>query len=140
MSVTVPEPSSIPTAKEYRYVKTKDEIVSTTLPAKERKERYANAVWQVALRTLHEIFEADRAAKIRSVALTVDLSTIAPATGRPERVPLAVVAADRDTFASFDLARVVPSATLSHLGAALSKSPFDLTPADTSAGVRVRGR
>ena len=41
---------------------------------------------------------------------------------------------------NFDLANVVPHATLTHLGAALSKSPFDLTPADSSAGVRVRGR
>jgi restriction system protein len=140
LDVTVPEPSSIPTVKEYRYVKAKDEIVSTGLPMKDRKERYANAVWQVALRTLHEIFEADRAGKVRSVALTVSTSHIAPATGRPEAVPLAVVAADRETFATFDLARVVPHATLTHLGAALSRSPFDLTPADTSVGVRTRGR
>ncbi len=140
LTVIVPDPSSIPTVKEYRYVKAKDEIVPTALSVKEQKERYANAVWQVALRTLHEIFEADRAGKIRSVALTVGTSHIAPATGRPENVPLAVVAADRDTFSTFDLGNVVPRATLMHLGAALSKSPFDLTPADTSAGVRVRGR
>jgi restriction system protein len=140
LTVTVPGPDSVPAAKEYRYVKARDEIVSTALPVKERKERYANAVWQVAIRTLHEVFEADRAGKIRSVALSVAASRIAPATGRPEDVPLAVVAADRDTFTTFDLAHVVPHATLTHLGAALSKSPFDLTPADTSIGVRVRGR
>ncbi len=140
LTVTVPDPSSIPTVKEYRYVKAKDEIVPTALPVKEQKERYANAVWQVALRTLHEIFEADRAGKIRSVSLTVGTSHIAPATGRLENVPLAVVAADRDTFSTFDLSNVVPHATLTHLGAALSKSPFDLKPADTSAGVRVRGQ
>ncbi|HKT02044.1 MAG TPA: hypothetical protein VJT31_21160 [Rugosimonospora sp.] len=140
LNVTVPEPHSIPAVKEYRYVKAKDEIVPIALPMKERKERFANAVWQVALRTLHEIFEADRARKIRSVALTVGTSQIAPATGQPEVVQLAVVAADRDTFATFDLAHVVPHATLVHLGAALSKSPFDVTPADTRAGIRVRGR
>jgi restriction system protein len=140
LDVTVPEPNSVPTVREYRYVKAKDEIVPTALPVKERKERYANAVWQVALRTLHEIFEADRSRKLRSIALTVRTSRIAPATGRPEEVPLAVVAADRETFAAFDLAQVVPYATLTHLGAALSRSPFDLTPADTGVGVRVRGR
>jgi restriction system protein len=140
LNVTVPEPSDIPTVKEYRYVKAKDEIVPTALPIKERKERYANAVWQVALRTMHEIFEADRAGKIHSVALTVSTSHMAPTTGRPEDVPLVVVAADRETFTTFDLANVVPHATLTHLGAALSKSPFDLVPADTGAGVRVRGR
>jgi restriction system protein len=140
LAVIVPEPSSIPAVKEYRYVKAKDEIASTALPVREQKERYANAVWQVAVRTMHEIFEADRAGKVRSIALTVGASRIAPATGRPEDIPLVIVAADRDTFGSFDLANVVPQATLTHLGAALSKSPFDLTPADTSVGVRVQGR
>lgn len=139
LTVTVPEPSSIPAVKEYRYVKAKDEIVPAALPVKAQKERYANAVWQVAVRTLHEIFEADRAGKIRSVALTVGTSHIAPTTGRPDHVPLAIVAADRQTFTTFDLFNVVPHATLTHLGAALSKSPFELAPADTSAGVRVRG-
>jgi restriction system protein len=92
------------------------------------------------VRALHEIFEADRAGKIHSVALVVRAQRIAPATGRPEDVPLVVTSADRGTFLGFDLAHVVPQATLDHLGAALSKSPFDLIPADTSAGVRVRRR
>jgi restriction system protein len=139
LTVTVPEPGAILAVKEYRYVKAKDEIASTALPLREQKERYANAVWQVAVRTLHEVFEADRAGKIRSIALTVGVNRIAPATGLPEHVPLVIVGADRQTFTSFDLANVVPNATLSHLGAALSKSPFDLTPADGGAGVRRRG-
>lgn len=140
LAVTVPEPSTVPAVKEYKYVKARDEITSTPLPVREQKERYANAVWQVAVRTLHEVFEADRRGKIHSISLTVGVKTIAPATGQPITVPLVVVAADRDTFTAFDLANVVPKATLEHLGAALSKSPFDLTPADTTRGVRARGR
>ena len=140
LRVTVPDPSALPTVKEHRYVKAKDEIVATPLPVKDQKQRYANAVWQVAIRTLHEIFEADRAGKIRSIALTVGSRHVSPATGQPEDVPLVVVAADRDTFAAFDLANVQPQATLTHLGAALSKSPFDLAPADTGMGVRRRAQ
>ncbi len=140
LTTTVPEPSAVPSVKEYKYVKAKDEITPTSLPVKAQKDRYANAVWQVAVRTLHEIFEADRAGKIHSISLTVGVDRVAPATGRPETVPLVVVAADREAFSEFDLANVVPQATLTHLGAAMSKSPFDLTPADTSRGVRVRGQ
>ena len=140
LTATVPQPSDVPAVKEYKYVKARDEVTSTTLPVKEQKDRYASAVWQVALRVLHEVFEADRAAKIRSISLTVAANRIAPHTGLPESVPLAIVAADRDTFVSFDLSQVVPHATLVHLGAAVSKSPYDMTPADTSSGVRVRGQ
>lgn len=139
LTVTVPEPSKIPAVKEYKYVKARDEITTTALPAREQKDRYAGAVWQVAVRSLHEIFEADRAGKIHSIALTVGVETVAAATGLPITVPLVVVAADRATFTKFDLSNVVPKATLEHLGAALSKSPADLIPADTSRGVRTSG-
>lgn len=138
LRVAIPEPTAVPAVKEYRYVKAKDEITPTALPVKAQKDRFAGAVWQVAVRTLHEVFEADRAAKIQSIALTVGVERIAPATGLPETVPLVVVAADREMFTGFDLANVVPHATLTHLGAAMSKSPFDLTPADTSPGVRTK--
>jgi restriction system protein len=138
LAVTVPDPSAVPTTKAYRWVKASDEITSVDLPIREQKARYANAVWQVAVRTIHEVFEADRAGKIHSISLTVSVQTVLPATGRPSTVPLVVVAVDRDTFLTFDLANVVPRETLVHLGAALSKSPFDLVPADTSRGVRAR--
>ncbi len=140
LTASVPEPSAVPSVKEYRYVKAKDEIASTSLPVKEQKERYASAVWQVATRVLHEVFEADRSGKIHSISLTVGASRVAPHTGLPEFIPLAIVAADRATFLTFDLSNVVPHATLKHLGGALSKSPFDMTAADTSSGVRVRGQ
>lgn len=140
MSVFVPEPSALPTVKEYRYVKAKDEIVATQLSAKAQKDRYSSAVHETAVRTLHEVFEADRAAKIHSIALTVGVNRVAPATGLRETVPLIQVAAGRETFTEFDLTNVVASETLKHLGAALSKNPFDLVPADTGRGVRQQGK
>lgn len=140
LSVLVPEPSTLPSVKEYRYVRAKDEIASTLLSAKAQKDRYASAVNETAVRTLHEVFEADRAGKIQSIALTVGVNRVAPATGLPETVPLAQVAAGRETFSQFDLANVVAVETLKHLGAALSKNPFDMTPADTGPGVRQRGK
>jgi restriction system protein len=140
LQVTVPEPSTVPSVKEYKYVKAKDEIAATALPMKTQKDRYASAVWQVAVRTLHEVFEADRAGKIHSIALSVGVDRVAPATGLPETIPLVVVAAERDTFSAFDLTNVVPDATLSHLGAAMSKSPYDCVPAAAGRGVRAQGR
>lgn len=140
LQVWVPESSTVPTAKEYKYTKARDEITATALPVKAQKDRYADAVWQVAVRTLHEVFEADRAAKIHSIALTVGVDRVAPSTGLHESIPLVVVAADRETFSAFDLANVVPEATLSHLGAAMSKSPFDATPAAAGRGVRAAGK
>src|ERR1035441_3385888 len=138
LTVTVPPPSDVPAIKEYTYVKAKDEITATLLPLKARKDRYAGAVHQVAVRSLHEIFEADRGGKIHSIALTLGTEAVSPATGLSDAIPLVIVAADRETFSRFDLSNVIPRATLDHLGAAVSRSPFDLTPADPSHGVRAR--
>lgn len=138
VSLSLPDPSGIPTVKEYKYKKASDEITATQLPAKAQKDRYASVVHQIAVRTLHEIFEADRAEKINSVSLTLQVPRVSPATGQPEEVPLVQVAAAREEFSNFDLSNVEPRATLEHLGAALSKNPHGLTPANTSAGVRKR--
>lgn len=102
LTVTVPEPEVIPSIKEYRYVKSKDEITDTALPVKVQKDRYAEAVSQVAVRTLHEVFEADRAGKILSISLTVGTDRLSPSTGLPETIPLVQVATDRATFTRFN--------------------------------------
>lgn len=104
--------------------------------AEDQKERYARAVAQVALRTLHEVFEADRAGRIQTISLTVVTSAIDAATGRLTEPPLLAVATDRSTFEGLDLSNVVPSATLSHLKATVSKNPFGLVAIDVSKGVR----
>ena len=138
LTALVPAPDAVPATREYKYVKAKDEITSTALPQKDAKERYRNAVTQVAVRSIHEVFESDRAGRIQTINLTVEAETIDPATGLSRRTPLVAAAADRATFMSFDLANVVPLATLQHLGAQISKSPYELTPIDTTKGVRGR--
>jgi restriction system protein len=138
LTVTVPAPATLPTAKEYKYNKAKDEIAATAASAKECKDRYANAVAQVAVRTLHEVFESDRSGRIQTIAVTVGTSAVNPATGLNGFVPLIAAAADRATFTQFDLSQAVPSATLQHLGALVSKNPYELVAIDTSKGVRGR--
>lgn len=135
LTAYVPGPEAIPAEKEWKYVRSKDEITPTALSQKAQKDRYTNAVAQVALRTLHEVFEADRAGWIQSIALTVATEALDTATGLMKETPLAAVAADR-SFAEFDLSNVVPLDTLNHLGALVSKNPFGLAPIDTSKGVR----
>lgn len=138
LTVLVPSPDTLPSDKEHKFAKAKDEIVATALPRREQKERYASAIHQVALRTLHEIFEADRAAHINTIALTVATEAIDPATGLNKRTSLVAVASERAAFLTFDLHKIVPLATLQHLGASVSRSPFDLLGIDASPGVRGR--
>jgi restriction system protein len=138
LTAWVPGPETVPTEKEYKYVKTKDQVVATQLSQKAQRDRYAGAVHQVALRTLHEVFEADRQGRIQTLSLTVAAEAPNPATGHNDTVPLVAVAAERESFMALDLSAVVPSATLDHLSAQVSKNPFGLAAIDDSQGVRTR--
>jgi restriction system protein len=135
LRVLIPSPDQISTIKSYKYFKASDEITPAALAQKEAKDRYAGIVHQVALRTLHEIFEADRRALIQSIGLEVGTQTINPATGNETYIPFAALGVSREAFSGIDLSAVVPAATLEHLGAAVSKNPLGLTPANVS-GVR----
>ena len=131
----LPGPDKVPEIKAYKYAKSSDEITATPLTQKAAKERYASAVHKVALRSMHEVFEADRRGLIKTISLEVGTETIDPATGRETYVPFVAVAVARDTFLEFDLSAVVPAATLDRLGAAVSKNPHGLVPI-SAGGVR----
>ena len=102
---------------------------------KAQKDRYSGAVHQVAIRSFHEVFEADRRALIKAISLEVGTEHVIPSTGKNGFIPFIAAAADRDTFLEFELSGIVPLATLKHLGAVISKNPFELIDVDTS-GVR----
>jgi len=135
LKVTIPAPDVIPIIKNYKYTKSTDEITTVELSHKDARDRYAAIVNNVALRSLHEVFEADRRGIIKSISLEVGTDTISPATGQPIYLAFAAVATTRDVFAELDLSAVVPAATLEHLGASVSKNPLDLVPI-SAAGVR----
>ena len=135
LRVLVPGPDTIPEIKAYKYTKSTDEVTSTPMSQKACRDRFGSVVHQVALRSIHEVFESDRRGIIRTISLEVGSNTIDPATGLPTYVPFVVAGAERQLFLTFDLSAVVPMRTLERLGAAVSKNPYGLVAAETS-GVR----
>lgn len=135
LKVSVPAPDQISMVKAYKYTKAADEITAIQMTAKACKDRYANTIYQVALRVPHEVFEADRRGLIGSVSLVVGTHTTNPATGVFGFIPFVALAVAREEFLKLELSNVFPGATLSHLGASVSKNPFELVPAIVS-GVR----
>lgn len=135
LRVLIPGPETVPAIKSYKYTKATDEITSVAATQKDTKDRYAGIVHNTALRSLHEVFEADRRGLIKSISLELGTETISPATGQPTYVPFVAVAASREQFELLDLSAIVPAATLEHLGAAVSRNPHGLVPA-VVGGVR----
>jgi restriction system protein len=118
----------VPEATSYKYVKSKDEIASTPRPATQRKALYSSVIAQVALRTIHELFEADRGGYLQTIVFNGYVDTIDRATGRPARPCLVTVRTTREAFLQLDLSRVDPTACLKALNASVSKNPAELAP------------
>jgi restriction system protein len=138
LTLLVVDPSSLPTEREYKYIRARDEITASQLTKTDQRRRYNEAVERVALKTLHELFAADQRGWITTVALTVACDGLDPATGTGHRTKLLALGVDRQTFTAVNLAYVVPAATLAHLGALISKNPFELLPINETRGVRRR--
>lgn len=134
----LPRPDQMPSVKAYKYVKARDEIDPVPLTLKEQRDLYGSVLAQVCVRTLHELFEADRADHLHSVSLTAGVTHVDPATGNDVQTYLLSVAAGKAEFESFNLSNVDPAETLRHIGAVISKNPAALTPIPDASGARTR--
>ena len=124
----LPPLTVIPQVKQHRYVRARDVIEESPRPATQVKALYASVVAQTTIRTLHELFEADRGSKLETVVFNGYVDTIDPATGKPVSPHLVTVRASRDIFLQLDLRNVEPLACLKGLNASVSKSPSELLP------------
>ncbi len=124
----LPTSDVVPGVSGYKYVKTKDEIVGTERPVSQQRPIYASVIAQVALRALHELFEADRTGKVETIIFNGHVQTIDRATGQSVNPCLVTVRATREQFQHLDLAKVDPIACLQGLHASVSKSPAELAP------------
>lgn len=118
----------VPVVSQHKYVKAKDTITATQRSNTERRALYASVLSQVSLRTVHEVFEADRGRRIETVVFNGLVDSIDRATGKAVRPCLITLRTTRDAFLELDLSKVDPSACLRRLNAGVSKNPKELAP------------
>jgi restriction system protein len=118
----------VPAQREFRYIKTKDEVKITARPATERRSLYASVVAQIALRTVHEVLEADRTEVIDTVVFNGHVTTLDKRTGQTVHPCLVTLRTSRDVFSALNLAGVDPAECLKGLNASLSRNPAELAP------------
>lgn len=118
----------VPEVSSYKYVKTKVEVTQTGRPLAQRKTLYSSVIAQVTLRTLKELFKADRTGYLETIVLNGFVATIDKGTGRPLRTCLVTLRTSRDIFTQLELSKVDPLVCLRVLNASVSKSPAELAP------------
>lgn len=110
-----PPMECLPRTKEFRYVASRDEIDEIPLKDAERNAVYDDLLYQITLRTIHELFEADVAKAIDAVVFNGYVRSIDAATGKEVNPCILSVQASRDVFTQIDLAKVDPKACFKKL-------------------------
>ncbi len=118
----------IPAVQEYGYVKSKDQITEKSAKVTDLKSAYQDLVAAVALRTVHEVLEADQGGFLEVVCFNGFVQTVDPATGKDIRPHLISVQTVRERFDEIDLSRVDMKACLRNLGAQVSPRPAEAQP------------
>jgi restriction system protein len=118
----------IPTGESYKYIKARDSIVETPRKETERRTLYSSVVSQVTLRTIHELFEADRLNHLDVITFNGVVETLDRSTGNHIRVCLVSLRTTRESFLALNLAMVEPVQCLKGLKASFSSSPAELVP------------
>jgi restriction system protein len=122
----LPPPEIIPTAAEFWYVKARDVTEERTRKSTEIRELYQHIVAALALRTIHEVFEADQGGHLEIVVFNGYVRSIDPATGRDIQPYLISVRTTKERFMSLDLGRIDKRACLRNLGAQASLRPTEM--------------
>ncbi|EFH80237.1 restriction endonuclease [Ktedonobacter racemifer] len=118
----------VPTVSAYKYIKTRDTITETARPLAQRKTLYASILAQIVLRSLHQLFTADRRGFLETIVFNGYVESLDRGTGHTMRTCLVTVRTNRDTFNRLNLKLVEPEACLKGLNASVSKSPSELAP------------
>jgi restriction system protein len=121
----LPSPNDLPSLVSVKVSRTKGDLVETELTKREFEQLYSDVVFQVALRTIHELFEADVVRALNAVIFNGDVCTLNAGTGHQENRCILSVRAERATFEAINLRNIEPRACFESLGGIASAKMLD---------------
>jgi restriction system protein len=78
----LPAPDDLPTLTDVKYVQSDDSFSEKHLTEGQKAKLYDELLYQVTLRTVHELFEADRVGVLRRLYSTASSHPLIAARGR----------------------------------------------------------
>lgn len=124
----LPPPDAVPDLKSARLIASTGEVKITRITDRERTAIYDTACYQIALRTIHELFEADEPGHLEKIVFNGTVSYVDKATGQDTAATILSVAAPREEFLQINLVRVDPKACFKSLKDVAASSLAELAP------------
>jgi len=125
---SLPSVDDMPKLKEVKYVKSKDELVEIFLSESEVNKLYDSLIYQIALRTIHELYESDVVNAIDSLVFNGWVESTDKATGQEVNACIISVQANRQEFLSINLENIDPKLCFKSLKGVGSSKLHSLTP------------
>jgi restriction system protein len=124
----LPDLSDLPTLKEVKYIVSKDEYKESYITETAARKMYDKLLYDITLRSLHELFEADVINAIDSIVFNGWVNTVNKATGRSEDVCILSIQTKKDEFLEINLRLVDSKTCFKNLKGVGSSKLFSLTP------------
>lgn len=124
----LPSPDKMPTLKGVRYIKATGEGRRSYISEREQQQNFDKTCYQICLRTLHEVFDADVDTNIDSVALNGFTNYIDKATGKDIEACIMSIVVTRSDLVAIDLSRIDPKSCFKSLKGVSASSLASLAP------------
>ena len=124
----LPSLDDVPNLKEVKYIISKDEIKEVFLSATAFNKMYDNLIYQITLRTIHELFVADAIKAIGSIIFNGWVNSRDKATGKEVNACILTVQTSREEFLSINLEHVDSKACFKILKGVGSSKLHSLSP------------
>jgi len=124
----LPNITALPTIKEVKYIATRNALQEVPASDAWLKRTYDDVLYQIALRTLHELFIHDETAVIQSIAFNGWVRSIDKATGAETHACIMSIHVQRPEFQEIRLDQVEPKACFRKLKGVASSKLIELTP------------
>ncbi|MBL7649305.1 MAG: DUF4236 domain-containing protein [Candidatus Hydrogenedentes bacterium] len=126
----IPAPEALPTCCEIRYIQSKDEFVEKEIGQAHRNKAFSKAAYEIALRTLHELFEADRADALLEIVFNGYVATVDSRSGEDVELCIMTVKAEKNRFLSIQLDRIESKECFDSLGGRCKSPLHKLVPVE----------
>ena len=124
----LPSPSAFPSVKEVRYIASRNELKKSFISESQQTKTFDDAIYKIALRTLHELFEADQASALDAVSFNGWVKAINQANGQEENNCILSILAKKAEFQENNLEKVDPKVCFKNLKGIASSKLSSITP------------
>lgn len=124
----LPSLEGMPKVKEVKYIASKNELKESFISESQQAKMFDECMFSIALRTIHELFEADKATALDAISFNGWVKAINKATGKEENNCILSLQVKKEEFRQIDLRNVDPKTCFRNLKGVSGSRLSSLTP------------